>query len=180
MIISLSELKAYLWITTTDQDTLLNIFIDSANDFVETYIWRELTSQEYTEYKDWDWQRIILLENYPVTTISSFQYNQWTIDEEDFVDVDDSTYKLSPKIWKIFLTFYQRRWFQNYKIVYTAWYSTIPWDLKLATLKLAAWYYNNKTSDWIKSETVWWDSITFDTTDISNDVLVILNNYRNV
>ena len=180
MIITLSEFKDYLWITDTSQDALLNILLNSANDFVESYIGRKIAEATYTEYKDWDGQRIILLDNYPVNTITSFQFNKWTIETPDFEDIDENSYKLSPKIWQIFLTFYKRRGFQNYKIVYNAWYDPIPWDLKLATLKLAAWYYNKRTSDWVKSESVAGDSIGFDTTEISNDVLVILNNYRDV
>lgn len=180
MIVNLTEFKSYLWITDTSQDTLLNILLDSANDFVESYIGRELTAQAYTQYQDWNWQREIILDNYPVNSITSFKLNEWTLDVPDYQPVDASTYKLSPKVWTILLNFYMRRWFQNYEIVYNAWYTTMPWDLKLATLKLAAWYYNKRTSDWIKSETVAWDSIWFDTTEISNDVLIILNNYRNV
>ena len=180
MIIELSEFKAYLWITDTSQDTLLEILLNSANDFVESYIGRQIAEATYTEYKDGDGQRIILLDNYPVNTITSFQVNKWTIETPEFEDIDANSYKLSPKIWQLFLTFYKRRGFQNYKIVYNAWYDPIPWDLKLATLKLAAWYYNKRTSDWVKSESVAGDSIWFDTTEISNDVLVILNNYRDV
>ena len=180
MIIELSEFKAYLWITDTSQDTLLEILLNSANDFVESYIGRKVWADDYTEYKDGDGQRIILLDNYPVNTITSFQVNKWTIETPEFEDIDANSYKLSPKIWQLFLTFYKRRGFQNYKIVYNAWYDPIPWDLKLATLKLAAWYYNQRTSDWVKSESVAGDSIGFDTTEISNDVLVILNNYRDV
>ena len=180
MIITLAELKAYLWITDTTQDTLLNILLSSANDFIENYIGRKIWVDDYTEYKDGDWQRVILLDNYPANTITSFQVNNWTIETPIFEDIDPNSYKLSPNLWQVFLTFYKRRGFQNYKIVYNAWYSTIPWDLKLAALKLAAWYYNKRTSDWIKSESVAWDSIWFDTTEISNDVLIILNNYRDV
>ena len=180
MIITLSEFKAYLWITDSSQDTLLDILLNSANDFVESYIGRQIAEATYTEYKDGDGQRIILLDNYPVNTITSFQVNKGTIETPDFEEIDANSYKLSPKIWQLFLTFYKRRGFQNYKIDYNAWYDPIPWDLKLATLKLAAWYYNKRTSDWVKSESVAGDSIGFDTTEISNDVLVILNNYRDV
>lgn len=180
MIITLAEFKSYLWITNTTQDTLLNLLLNSANDFVESYIWRELALQTYTQFQDWNAQREILLENYPVTSITSLQLNEWTLETPNYVSIDLNSFKLSPKVWKIFLNFFMRRGFQNYKIVYVAGYNPIPWDLKLATLKLGAWYYNKRTSDWISSESVAWDSIWFDTTEISSDVLVILNNYRNV
>lgn len=180
MIITLAELKSYLGVTDTSQDDVLNIFLDSANDFVEAYVGRNIEADDYTEYKDWDGQRYILLENYPVNTITSFQVNQWTLDTPDYQDVDASEYKLSPKLWKIFLTFYKERGFQNYKIEYNAGYTTIPGDLKLATLKLAGSYYNGKNSDGVQRETVAGDSITFESQQVSNDVLAILNNYSDV
>ena len=180
MIITLSELKAYLWIIDTTQDTLLTILVNSANDFVENYIDRKIAQANYTEYFDWNAQRELLLSNYPVNSITSFKINIWTLETPVYEDIEANTYKLSPKVWKIFLNFYQKRWFQNYEVIYNAWYATIPWDLKLATLKIASWYYNKRTSDWIKSESVAWDSIWFDTSEISSDTLVILNNYRDV
>lgn len=180
MIITLSELKNYLWITSEEQDLLLNIFIDSANDFVENYIDRKIWQANYTEFFDWNWQRELLLNNYPVNNITSFQINKGSLDIPEYEDIEPSSYKLSPKVWKIFLNFYQIRGFQNYKVIYNAWYDPIPWDLKLATLKLASWYYNKRTSDWIKWESVAGDSLNFDISEIASDILVILNNYRDV
>ena len=180
MIASLSELKSYLWITDSSQDTILTIFLDSADDFVRSYIGREIESATYTEYFDGDGQREILMKNYPVTTLTSFEENTGTIQTPVWTAVDSSTYKLSPNIAKLFLTFYKSRGFQNFKVVYVAWYATIPGDIKLATLKLASGYYNRRTSDGIKSEGVAGDNIVYDTTEIPSDVFIILNNYRDV
>ena len=171
-MITLAELKSYLWITDDTQDDIIQIYVDSANEYITNYIWRNITQADYTEYEDWDWQRTIILKNYPVNSITSFQVNSWTIETPEREDVDD--YKLVPEEGKIFLTFYLNRWFQNYKIEYNAWYDTIPWDLKLAWLKIAWSYYND--SDWIKTESVAWDSITFWR---END-LNILNLYKDV
>lgn len=178
-MIILAELKSYLWITDSSQDAILQIFVDSANKYITNYIWRNITAQDYTEYVDWDWQRIILLDNYPVNSITSFKVNEWTIETPDWVDVDPNEYKLVPEEWKIFLTFYKRRGFQNYEIVYNAGYSTIPWDLKLAWLKIASTYYNTKDTDWIERESVAGDSITFWTKETDN-ILNILNLYKDV
>ena len=179
MIITLSELKDYLWITDSSQDTILEIFVDSANKYITNYIWRNITAQDYTEYKDWDGQRIILLDNYPVNKITSFKVNYWTIDTPDWVDVDANEYQLVPEEGKIFLTFNKRRGFQNYEIEYNAWYDPIPWDLKLAWLKIAWSYYNTKDTDWVKSESVAGDSITFWAKETDN-ILNILNLYKDV
>lgn len=180
MIATLAELKSYLGITGTSEDVLLTILLDSANDFVEGYIGREIASATYTEYADGDGQREILLVNYPVISTTSFEENTGTLETPVWTPIDPELYKLSPKVGKIFLTFYKKRGFQNYKIVYIAGFATIPGDIKLATLKLASGYYNTRTSDGIKSEGVAGDSLVFETSEISSDVLVILNNYRDV
>lgn len=180
MLITLSELKSYLWISDDSEDAILNIFVDSASSFVKSYLDRNIEKEDYTEYEDGDAQRIIVLDNYPVNSITSFEYNEWTIDSPDFQEIDASKYKLKPETGKIFLTFYKTRWFQNYKIKYNAGYDSIPWDLKLATLKLAASYYNWKESDGVDRETVAGDSISFETQEINSDVLAILNEYKDV
>lgn len=180
MIATLSELKSYLGITGSSEDTLLGLLLDSANDFVLGYICREIESATFTEYFDGDWQTEILLKNYPVTSITSFEYNSGTLNTPVWTTVDPTLYKNSPNTGKIFLSFYKIRGFQNYKVVYVAGYTTIPWDIKLATLKIASGYYNTRSSDGIKSEGVAGDSIVFDTSEIASDVLVILNNYRDV
>lgn len=179
MIITLSELKSYLGITDSSEDTVLQIFVDSANEYIKKYLWRNIAKDDYTEYKWWDWQRIILLDNYPVNSIDKFEKNEWTIDNPDWQSVDAWDYELVPETGKLFLKFYTRRWFQNYKIVYNAWYDTIPSDLKLAWLKIAGNYYNSKSSDWIDRESVAGDSITYWKWE-SSEVFRILNLYKDV
>lgn len=179
-MITLAELKTYLGISWTDQDDLLQIFVDSANDWVKSYLGKNIKADDYVDIKNGDWQRYILLDNYPVNSITSFEYNGWTLDVADWVELDKSRYELDPDVGKIFLTFYKHRWFQNYRISYNAWYTSIPSDLKLATLKIASRYFNNINSDGIQREKVAGDSITFESENISNDVLAILNNYKDV
>lgn len=178
-MITLTELKTYLWITTTSQDDLLNLLKDWAIKFIKTYIWREIEAIDYIEYKDWNWQTELLL-NYPVNTLTSISLNTWTLNIPVWEVVEATNYKLSNEIWKVFFVSYLSRWFWNYKVIYNAWYTTIPWDLKLACLKLASKYYNTRTSDWISWESVNWDSINFWTTDIPKDIAILLNSYRDI
>ena len=180
MIATLSELKTYLWITDSSQDTLLNIFLSWADQFIKTYTWRDIEATSYTEYEDWDAQNEILLSNYPVNTLTSISRNTWSLDIPIWTLVETSIYKLSSKIWKVFFSCPIYRWFQNYKIIYNAWYTTIPWDLKLACLKLASTSYNTRVADWIKSESVNQDRLDYDVSEIPNDILVILNAYRDI
>lgn len=198
---TLDDLKLYLWINdtgwnpelvtwdednwdiaydNTTQDGLLQILLDWAIAFVESYTGRTFDSDEYEEYIDGNAQREIILDHYPVTELTSIEYDNWTLSTPDREDVDVDSYKLIPKSGRILLTFCLIRGFQNYKVTYTAGYATAPDDLKMATLKLAATYYNNTKSDWIKSESVSWDELVYDTKEVPSDILIILNLFRNV
>ena len=180
MIATLAQFKNYLWITGTTEDVILQLLIDSSNQMIETYIWRNIEQDDYIEFIDWNAQKEILLENYPVNTLDSIEINTWTLADPVRATIQPTSYKLSPKDWKIFLLFLLERWFQNYKITYNAWYDPIPADLVLASLKLASKYYNTKEADWIKGETNNWDRIDFDISEIPNEILAILNNYQEI
>lgn len=180
MLATLLDFKLYLWITGDSQDTLLTLFLSSADQMIKSYIGRDIEVKDYTEYLDWNAQKEIILANYPVNTLTSISRNTWTLQTPIWEALEQTTYKLSPNVWKIFLVYALYRGFQNYKIVYNAWYSSIPADLQLACIKIASKYYNSRTSDWITSESVNGDSLDFDTYDLPNDILVILDNYRDI
>jgi len=180
MIATLQQFKNYLWITDNSQDWLLQLLVDSSNQMITTYLWRVIEAKNYIQYIDWNAQRQILLNNYPVNSLDSIKINTWSLNDPIRTTIQETSYKLSPKDWNIFLLFNLERWFQNYKINYNAWYITIPSDLTLASLKLASKYYNNKSSDGIKWETNNWDRIDFDTSYIPDDIIIILDNYRDI
>lgn len=180
MIATLVQLKLYLWITSSDKDALLQLFLDWANQIIETYLWRTISSDNYTEIRDWDGQLFLMLKNIPVTTMTSVHINTWTISTPVRELIPATDYSVDTEEWRINFFVPLCRGFKNYKIMYTAWYSTIPADLVLASCKMASKYYNSRSSDWISSESVAWDSITFDISQVPNDILVVLSNYRDM
>jgi hypothetical protein len=171
MIASLEQFKKYLWITWNAEDDILQILIDASNQMIITYIWRNIEAEDYIEKFNWNNQREYLVKNYPINTVDYIKLNNEVINQKDYV--------IESNIWRIFLNSILIRWFQNYEIKYNWWYEIIPADLVLASLKLASKYYNTKTSDWVSGETVNGDRIDFDISEIPNDILIILNNYKN-
>ena len=150
---TLSEFKTYLWISWSDQDTLLTLLLESAKDFANNYTNRKLEEDTYTnELYNGDGQRELILKQYPVTTLTSFEYNEWDYETSNFQPVEVSEYKLDWEIGNIFLNFRKYRSAQNYRVTYTAGYSDVnyPNDLKLAIYKIAWSDYNTRTSQGIK------------------------------
>lgn len=180
MIATLDQLKLYLWISWSTQDSLLTLFLNWANDIVETYIGRKIEDADYTQIIDGNGQLFYVVENYPINTITSVSRNIWTIASPIREVIDSNSYSFIAKTGVVNFLSPLNRGFKNYKIIYNAWYATIPNDLIIAVCKLAGKYFNTRTSDWVSSESVIGDSISYDTAEIPNDILVILSNYRNV
>ena len=175
---TLEKFKLYLGITWTAQDSLLELFLDSSIDYVYGYIGRTLEADDYTEILNGNAQRKIVLKNYPVNTLTLF-HNTGTLSDPAWEEADPDSYSID-RSGIVSLLFYQSRGFENYKAEYNAWYQVIPWDIQLAILKYASMLYNKRTSDWIKSESVWGDSLSFDIEQIPQDIITILEKYKNV
>ncbi len=85
-MITLSELKNYLSLTTTDKDNILTGFINSATDKINAECNRTFEKTEHTEYitcsQSYD---TLFLKNSPVNSISSIQYYNGT-EYADLID----------------------------------------------------------------------------------------------
>lgn len=180
MLATLVELKSYLGITDDSQDTLLTIFLESADSYIKQYTWRALESATFVEYINGNAQLEMIVKQYPITSVTTIERNVWDLATPVREVVENTVYEPDGNVWRIFFRSPLRRGFQNYKVTYVAWYATIPSDLKLACLKLAWSYMNTRGTDWIKSETVNWDKLDYDTKMIPNDILSILGMYRDV
>jgi len=169
MIITLQDLKTYLNITDTSKDDLLNFYVDWINKFIKSYTWRNIEAQDYEETFNGDWTFLYLVKNYPINSIAKIENKEWDTREE-------INYKwYMEEIGEIYFDTLLIKWINNYKVSYNWWYETIPWDLKLAWLKLAGKLYNK--ADWIKQESNAGDSITF-TSEIDMEIQSILDNYK--
>lgn len=180
MIATLEQFKQYLGITDDNKDALLQLILDGVNDLVLSYIGRTIEADDYEEIIDGNGQLFFVVENYPINEIMAISKNNWTIATPVWELLDESTYTADGKSGTINFLFNLSRGFKNYKIEYNGGYETTPAWLVLAVLKMASKYWNTRTSDGIKSESVAGDSISFDTTQIPNDILVVLETYRNL
>lgn len=179
MLASLDDFKTYLGISWTDQDDLLTLLLVSASSTIEWYIWRNVEADDYTELIDWVAQPSYVLKQYPVNSVTSLEVNEWDLDTAVRTALDADQYDVDTDDWVIRFTSYMQRWFSNYKVVYNAGYATVPQDLQLACMQIAAWMYNTRQSNGISSESVAWDSISYDT-EIKDSTFTILNRYTDV
>lgn len=179
-MITLDELKRYLWIEDNSQDVLLQEIIDWVTAYIESYTWRNLSIQDYDKKYNWNWERIFILPNFPVNSITEIKYrNNTDFSAPTYTLIETKDYSFNTS-WEIFFNFNLIRWFNVLEIKYNAWYDPIPEDLKLACKMLCWLSYNTKNTNWVKSESVEWVSIVFsDTSSETIKANIILDNYKN-
>ena len=149
-LITRSECKSYLGITTTNRDAEIDLLIPKVSALTQTYCRRGLTEYSstnvFTQYADGDVDKIILHET-PVQSIvavsKSTDYGQnYTalVENTDWVlGRDDCIYPINTyKYFDYYLN--------GYKIEYFGGYTTLPEDLKLAVLDLVEYYMKNNTA----------------------------------
>ena len=174
--------KSVLWITWTDQDTLLWIYIQSAVAEIYEMTWIDLLQLWAVEKKfDGAWQRILFLTKY-ISSLEKVQYNanqRWTPERTDF---EENSYLLKDD-WQLVFKNNLPRWFWNilieFKYSFTD-FNSIPRNLSDLKLALALLVWNiqaSQESTWYSSESVSWTSITFDKTTITKNVQTLLDKY---
>ena len=174
--------KSVLWITWTDQDAVLSIYVQSVVSKIYEMTWIDLLCIWSVEKKfDGAWQRILFLPKY-ISELEKVQFNSnqwWTHERTDF---EENSYLLKDD-WQLVFKSWLPRWFWNilieFKYSFTD-FNNIPRslaDLKLA-LALLVWnIQSTQQSTWISSESVSWTSITFDKTTMTSNVKSLLDKY---
>lgn len=171
-MITLDELKLYLWITTGTQDTLLALFVNAANGKVKEIIGYNPVATDYTKKLNGNAQRVIITNERPLNSIA---YIKEDIDGVFTAVTWDYVFNAN---WIINLDFYLCRGLDNYEISYNAWYASNSVelaDIKMTALMYANYLYLNRWHVGVKSESVSGDSITRGDFSFS-----WLNKYRDV
>lgn len=188
---TLAQFKEYLWINVSDtsQDTILTQFLNSANAKLNHLCWVD-------DFTQWTRTQIIesrwisdtarwlefYLKNKPVSAITklnwqAYSWTKWT----DYLIIYDRR--------AIFKQLPLNDWWML-EVEYTAWYQTIPDDLKLMEMMLASWMRQEHNYEWVSSYRLWDETITFGSKTSSNwatlspddqyfSFTALLNKYKN-
>lgn len=156
-LITLSDTKTYLGITSSDYDTLLNMFIGQISAEIETYLDRQLEEQEYASevlkfvYSNNDAQNNPLLDvrgqrpqcftkEYPISSSPAPAITQ----DGDSVDTDDYYIDYDEGVinWNRGVSDADNKLL----ITYTAGYATIPDDIQAVAMEGVKQAFNNSGS----------------------------------
>lgn len=154
---TVSEVKDYLKVDTSADDTLISTLIQSARQAAESYLNQALITQTITEKLDRLSNPLLYLSVSPVISVSSFQYadsnnSTQTFDANNYVvDTFNKPARLSLAYGKSWPTLYGN--INDVTITYTAGYSTqpsgVPYQIRQAILMMVADSYDNR-EDYIK------------------------------
>jgi hypothetical protein len=153
-LVTLAQYKDAEGISTPKEDLRLNSIIPSVSQLVKTYCgntFLDYYSSNKTETFNIEWAtHIVQLTESPVNTIVSVQEREAYSSAYTTLTVGDYEYFLDSSTDSILRTsnggHYQNwpRGVGSVKVVYTAGYSTVPEDLKLAVFDLVTYYLKDE------------------------------------
>ena len=153
-LITLQDYKTAEGITQPKDDARLNVLIPSVSQLVKTYCGNSFVdfySSNKTEIFDINWgTHIVQLTESPVNAIVSVQERDSYSDSYTTLTTTDHEFYLNTETDSVFRTLSSgkfKHWPQGVgavKVVYTAGYSAIPGDLKLAVLDLISYYQKDE------------------------------------
>lgn len=151
-LVTLAKYKEYLKITDTILDTEIGDIANAVETRVKEYLHRDIESTTFTdEYYNGNGRNYMVLRQFPITAVSAIkEYDglnpsnvemwetlvQGTDYERLIFATDEAT-----TLYMDGYTF--ESGMQNYKITYTAGYSTIPSDIQMACKELVKIVYDN-------------------------------------
>jgi uncharacterized phiE125 gp8 family phage protein len=185
-IVDLATAKAFLGVTGTGDDTVIQSMIDAAQDFIERTCGRLFEKASRTDKFSGDGEKNAFLKHGPVNSITSITIGDddpiLTAEEGTEFEIFEETGEL------VLLGGVFRKATKNIVVVYDAGYlaADMPNDIVLAINELTAYYYNNsREGAGKKSERIGDYAVTF--RDLNGgpggaklpfSVQNVINNYR--
>lgn len=124
---TVARLKAYLGISASTYDSVLEVIINALTDFIENECDRRFKQTAYSGTKlDGKGSNEIVLPQWPVSstaTLKLYERSGGTFGSDDWSEVDSSSYRIDYDSGIIRGNFKFAKGFQNYKIDYTAGYN---------------------------------------------------------
>lgn len=167
--------------TESADDALIQILVDAVADAIARFCYRNFLSHEYTEVYDGSGSNVLVLPNYPISSVESLALvNARTVADglQPSVDLTERVdFAVTPYAIKLYSMIFPRG-VANVAITYTAGYTTAPKDLQHAAAKWSARRYREMERLGQKSKTIGGETVLFDISENDPDGEGILERYR--
>lgn len=176
---TLANAKQWLGLpeASTDDEALLTRLISSASEFIQTWLNRDIASQDYNEARDGTGGNRLVFAEYPVSAVSSVLVDGRAIPKaENILSVG---YRFTDTM--IILNGYVfTKGYGNVELSYTAGFASIPLELEQACIELVSLRFKERDRIGHQSKSLAGETVTFFIKDMPDSVLTILRNYRRV
>lgn len=141
---TVTDLKAFLDITVSTHDDLLEDIINTVSQFIENYCNRYFISSEREEYYSGDSLKYLSLKAYPITDVDTLKINETEISARTITT--GSGYVIISDRGLLYYSGKFTEGVENIYVKYTGGYSTLPSDLVTACWDLCGilWTYRTK------------------------------------
>tara|TARA_R110000868_G_scaffold234542_2_gene488252 strand:- start:229 stop:816 length:588 start_codon:yes stop_codon:yes gene_type:complete len=185
-LITLQTAKDFIGgISGSADDSRLELFINMATEYIETYCDRRFKQTTYTdEVISGAGSNELVLRNWPVIGSVTLGKRNVVDNEESWDAVDADDFWIDEEGGTVTGVTVFRKGTDNYRVTYSGGYATIPYDLQYACASIVAQFWNRKQANGLKSESLGDHSVTFDVgaggSNIPAEVEAILDKYRNI
>lgn len=181
----LASVKAWIPVTTTNDDALLTTLVSQVSTFIQSWLNRTIASQAYSEVRNGQGMPMLMLQNYPVAAIASLTVDGIVIPPRPPLGPGTASSSIGYTFDAnaVYLSGYSFcRGFQNVAISYTAGYAVTPIDIQqAANMTVGDWYKNARGPRLgVQSESIEAQSISYVQRAIPLQALAILQQYRKV
>jgi len=187
-LVTTTSMNSYLGIPAgsaeeEEVDLMINAASTRAADMsgrgVDENGYSRLLSTSRTEYYDGDGTDTLLLRAYPVTTVATIYVDTGRdYDSDDLLDSGDYVYYGMDGTVKTDGALFASG-NKSVKVTYTGGYTTVPYDLQLATKELVMFWYKRNTDKRVGVSSVnVGDKSTSYETDIPKSVTAVFQRYR--
>lgn len=170
---TLDNVKSYMGITDTTDDTILDMLINRVSAWIENYCNRVFGNAIYDQLYDGNNSVSMVVKNAPVTAFATLE-----IDGEEVLTGDYFWYDYGEVILESGRYGTKR---QSIHCVYTAGYTVIPFEVEDVAIKLTAMTFYGKGKDrlGISSKTLGREgSVTYSNTAIPSEVRHVLDSFK--
>lgn len=181
--ISLEQYKNYAEITSTNSDRKLEGLITRVEEIIKSYCGLQFISATYTEELDLDGS-FVFLSQIPAQSITSIQYYDingvlQAIDTSDYrLYKEESMLELTENAVTLVNTSkYSSR---QIKVIYVAGYTSIPEDIKQATMDLVKYYDKSEYTPLTSSNVRTIDYDVMQSVSLPPHIRRILSFYRKI
>lgn len=169
-LVSLADMKTYLGLTTTTNDTLLNLLIINCSDFINHYVNRRLEAADYKQLYSGNGNVELMLDNYPINTVDVLSQELDNENEEyDNPITASKIYRDSSGMITLFDDIFSKGHVNIY-VEYNAGYTVIPKGIEMIAMDLIAKKFKDAESGHfgIAQKNVMGENVSFIIRDLSS------------